>query len=59
MRDALKWERPYNVVIRWVRACLSFTILQATLLCVQGSHTRPVACLLVARLFCLFSVNVV
>ena len=23
-----KWERPYNVVMRWVRGCLSFAVLQ-------------------------------
>ena len=34
---AAKWERPYSVVMGWVRACLSFAILRATLLCVRGS----------------------
>jgi len=37
---AAKWERPYTVVMEWVRACLSFAILQAALLCVCGSHTK-------------------
>ena len=37
---AVIWERPYGVVTGWVRACLSFAILRATLLCVRGSHTK-------------------
>jgi len=35
---AAKWESPYGVVMGWVRACLSFVILRATLLCVCGSR---------------------
>ena len=35
-----KWERPYSVVIGWVRARLSFAILRAALLCVRGSRTK-------------------
>ena len=37
---AAKWERPYSVVMGWVRARLSFAILRATLLCVRGSRTK-------------------
>ena len=37
---AAKWERPYSVVMGWVRARLSFAILRAALLCVRGSHTK-------------------
>jgi len=37
---AAKWESPYGVVMGWVQAHLSFAILQATLLCVHGSHTK-------------------
>jgi len=37
---AAKWERPYNVVMGWVRAHLSFAILWAALLCVRGSRTK-------------------
>ena len=37
---AAKWERPYSVVLGWVRARLSFAILRAALLCVHGSRTR-------------------
>ena len=37
---AAKWERPYSVVIGWVRARLSFAILRAALLCVRGSRTK-------------------
>ena len=37
---AAKWERPYSVVSGWVRACLSFAILRAALLCVRGSRTK-------------------
>ena len=37
---AAKWERPYSVVMGWVRACLSFVILWAALLCVCGSQTK-------------------
>ena len=34
---AARWERPYSVVMGWVRARLSFAILRAALLCVRGS----------------------
>ena len=34
-----KWEIDYGVVMRWVYARLSFAILCATLLCVQGYCT--------------------
>ena len=37
---AAKWERPYSVVMGWVRECLSFAILRAVVLCVHGSRTR-------------------
>ena len=37
---AAKWERPYTVVMGWVRTHPSFAILWATLLCVHGSHTK-------------------
>jgi len=37
---AAKWERPYTVVMGWVRACLSFVTLQAALLCMRGSCTK-------------------
>ena len=37
---AAKWERLYSVVMGWVRARLSFAILQAALLCVRGSRTK-------------------
>ena len=35
---AARWERPYSVVMGWVRARLSFAILRAALLCVCGSR---------------------
>ena len=37
---AARWERPYSVVMGWVRARLSFAILRAALLCVPGSRTK-------------------
>ena len=37
---AARWERPYSVVMGWVRARLSFAILRAALLCVRGSQTK-------------------
>ena len=37
---AARWERPYSVVMGWVRAHVSFAILQAALLCVRGSRTK-------------------
>ena len=37
---APRWERPCSVVKGWVRACLSFAILRAALLCVCGSQTK-------------------
>ena len=37
-----KWERPYSVVMGWVRAHLSFVFLHAALLCkrVRDSQTK-------------------
>ena len=35
----VKWERPFSLVMNWIRACMSFAILRATLLCVRGSRT--------------------
>ena len=35
-----KWERLYSEVIGWVRSRLSFAILWATMLCVQGLRSR-------------------
>ena len=37
---AARWERPYSVVMGWVRARLSFAILRVALLCVCGSRTK-------------------
>ena len=37
---AAKWERPYSVVMGWMRARLSFAILRAALLCLHGSRTK-------------------
>ena len=37
---AARWERLYSVVMGWVRARLTFAILQAALLCVRGSQTK-------------------
>ena len=37
---AAKWERPYSVVMGWVRAPLSIAIFWAALLCVHGSPTK-------------------
>ena len=36
----VKWERPFSVIMGWIRARLSFAILQATLLSVRGSCTK-------------------
>ena len=35
----VKWERPFSLVMNWIRTRLSFAILRATLLCVRGSRT--------------------
>ena len=35
----VNWEMDYGTVLGWVRARLSFAILHATLLCIQGSGT--------------------
>ena len=37
---AARWERPYSVVMGWVRARLSFAILRTALLLVCGSRTK-------------------
>ena len=39
-----KWDVDYGTVIRLVYARLSFVILCATLLCVQGSRTKWRVC---------------
>ena len=31
-----KWEKPFSVVMGWVRAHLAFAILHATMVCVRG-----------------------
>ena len=35
---AVKWDRLHNIVIGWVKSCLSFIILYAVL-CVHGNLT--------------------
>ena len=35
-----KWDRPFSLVMTWIRARLSFAILRATLLCVRGSRMK-------------------
>ena len=37
---AVRLERPYSVVMGWVRARLSFAVLWAVVLCVRGSRTK-------------------
>ena len=37
---ATMWERPYSVVMGWVRAHLSYAILRALLLCVHDCRTK-------------------
>ena len=37
---AVKWERPFSVIMCWIRARLSFAILRAIMLCVRGSRTK-------------------
>ena len=37
---SIKWEKPLGQTTGWLRAKLSFTILQATNLCLCGSHTK-------------------
>ena len=37
---AAMWERPYSVVVGWVRAHLSYAILRALPLCVHDSRTK-------------------
>ena len=33
-----KWEKPYRVVMSFVRVRLSFAILRASMLCVRGAR---------------------
>ena len=35
-----RWERSYADILFWIRVCLAFAILRATVLCMQGSRTR-------------------
>ena len=39
-RLAAKWDRGYSQVIGWLRARMSFAILQSSILCVRGARTR-------------------
>jgi len=36
----IKWEKPYRVVMSFVRARLSFAILRASMLCVRGPWVK-------------------
>ena len=36
----VKWECPFSVIMGWIRARLSFAILQAIMLCIRGSLTK-------------------
>ena len=35
-----KWERPYSTTLCWVKTKLSFALVRATGLCIQGSRTK-------------------
>ena len=37
---AAKWDRPYSVVIHWLRAKMSFALLRATNLCLRGTRSK-------------------
>ena len=39
-RLASSWVKGYSYVFPWVRVHLAFTIIQATSLCLHGSHVR-------------------
>ena len=36
---ATKWDRPYSIILNWVRTKISFTLVCATDLCIRGSRT--------------------
>ena len=37
---ATKWDRPYNIILNWVRTKISFALVCSTDLCIRGSHTK-------------------
>ena len=37
---ATKWERPYSIVIHWLRIKLSLALLRATNLCLRGTRCK-------------------
>ena len=37
---ATKWERPYSIVIHWLRVKLSMALLRATNLCLRGTRCK-------------------
>ena len=37
---SIKWDEPYSSVVGWIRACFSFAILRATMICVRGSRVK-------------------
>ena len=39
-RLSCKWEKNYSRVIGWIRTCMSFAILRASILCLRGSRTK-------------------
>ena len=39
-RLSSRWDRSYAEVLGWIRARLAFAIVQASVLCVRGSHTK-------------------
>ena len=38
---ATKWERPYSIVVRWLRIKLSLALLRATNLCLVQDLISP------------------
>uniref|UniRef100_A0A1X7SRE2 Uncharacterized protein n=1 Tax=Amphimedon queenslandica TaxID=400682 RepID=A0A1X7SRE2_AMPQE len=37
---ASKWERPYSVVVHWLRVKMSMALLRATDLCLRGTRSK-------------------
>ena len=37
---AIKWDRPLNTTLYWVRAKLSFSLIRAVNLCIRGSRHK-------------------
>ena len=37
---AVKWHKPYSIMMYWLKAKLNFALIRATILCVRGTRSK-------------------